>query len=63
MLETLFSALDSSRLKRPVVFGIDVAPSLEYYVQTGQFLKYAFGKGKSNKYRHFSTIHQYNRDC
>ena len=54
------SALDSSRLKRPVVFGIDVAPSLEYYVQTGQFLKYAFGKvtntGTSPPYTHTIEI-------
>ncbi len=38
------SALDTTRLKRPVVYGIDVSPSMEYLVQTGQFLKYAFGK-------------------
>jgi len=54
------SALDSSRLKRPVVFGIDVAPSFEYYVQTGQFLKYALGKvtniGTSPPYTHTIEI-------
>ena len=38
------AALDAERLKRPVVWGIDVSPTLEYYVQNAKFLKYAFGK-------------------
>ena len=40
----VYAALDSDRKKRPMIHGIDVSPHLEYYVQTAQFLKYAFGK-------------------
>ena len=40
----MISALDADRKKRPIIYGLDVAPSLEYAVQNAQFLKYAFGK-------------------
>ncbi len=40
----VYPALDADRKKRPMIHGIDVSPHLEYYVQTAQFLKYAFGK-------------------
>ncbi|HID05402.1 MAG TPA: hypothetical protein EYP20_06315, partial [Aigarchaeota archaeon] len=35
--------LSGGRLRGYVLHGLDVRPSLEYYIQTGQFLKYALG--------------------
>ncbi|MEM2003899.1 MAG: phage tail tube protein [Nitrososphaerota archaeon] len=54
------AALDADRLKRPVIYGIDVSPSMEFFVQNARFLKYAFGSvtnsGTAPPYTHTLTI-------
>lgn len=54
------AALDAERLKRPVIRGIDVSPSMEFHVQDARFLKYAFGSvtnsGTAPPYTHTLAI-------
>ncbi len=54
------TSLSGSRRKIPVVHGIDTKPQLEYYIQTGRFLKYGFGNvvntGTSPPYIHTLEI-------
>ena len=52
--------LSGVRLRSYVVHGLDVRPSLEYYVQTGRFFKYALGSvsdsGTAPPYTHTIDI-------
>ncbi|MEM2257821.1 MAG: phage tail tube protein [Candidatus Caldarchaeum sp.] len=53
------AALDAERKKRPMIHGLDVSPSFEYYVQNARFFKYAFGSVTNTgtgPYTHTITI-------
>ncbi|MCX8200813.1 MAG: phage tail tube protein [Candidatus Caldarchaeum sp.] len=56
------AVLSSDRLLKPFVYGLDVGPSIEFYIQSPRFLKYAFGKttntGTSPPYSHLLEIDQ-----
>ncbi|MEM4189995.1 MAG: phage tail tube protein [Candidatus Caldarchaeum sp.] len=52
--------LSGGRMFSTIVHGIDVSPTVEFYIQTGRFLKYAFGKttntGTAPPYTHLLEI-------
>ncbi len=60
LAEESVATLNNQRTKTPVVHGIDAGPSLEYYVQTAQFFKYALGSvvdsGTAPPYTHTIDI-------